>query len=104
MSRADVLGCAFVTAPVPLPGGKSVVVREMSAGERAKFFALTKEGKDLAELQAWLVAWCVVEGEGRAFSDADVPELTKRPSRVLQPIADASLKLSGLSEGDEKKE
>ena len=104
MSRADVLGCEFVMTTIPLGGGKSAIVREMSAGERAKFFALSKDGKDLAELQAWLAAWCVVEASGeRAFSDADVPELMKRPSRVLQPIADAVLKLSGLGD-DEKKE
>jgi hypothetical protein len=104
MSRAEVLGCEFVTAKVSLPGGKSATVRELSAGERGKFFRLSKDAKDFAEIQAWLVAWCVVGDDGkRSFTDDDVASLMERPARVLQPIAEAVLKLSGLGD-DEKKE
>ena len=105
MSRADILGCEFVTAPVPLPGGKSATVRDLSAGERGKFFALSKETKDPTEMYAWLAAWGSIEANGeRSFSDADVPELMKRPHRVLQPLAEKVLRLSGLAEDDAKKD
>ena len=104
MSRADVMGCEFNTAKVSLPGGKSATVRELSAGERGEFFKLSKDGANLAEIQAWLASRCVIEVNGeRAFSDADVPELMKRPGRVLQPLAEKILALSGLGD-DEKKE
>jgi hypothetical protein len=103
MSRADILGCEFVTKSVPLPGGKSATVRELSAGERGEFFDLTKRTKNLAEIQAWLVRWGSVNADGsEAFTDADVPVLIKRPSRVLQPLSEEVLKLSGLAEDESK--
>lgn len=105
MSRADILGCEFVTATVALPGGRSATVRELTAGERWKFFELVKATKNLSEIQASLVAWGAVDADGKqAFSDEDVPELIKRPPRVLQPLAEKVLELSGLQEGESKKE
>lgn len=105
MSRADILGCEFATAKVALPSGKTATVRELSAGERWRFFELTKRTKDLAEIQATLVAMASLNEDGtQAFTDEDVPELIKRPPRVLQPLSEEVLRLSGLAEGESKKE
>ena len=105
MSRADVLGCEFVTGEVALPNGKKATVRELSAGERGRFFALTKDIKDPTEMYAWLAAWGSIEADGsRSFADADVPELMQRPHRVLQPLAEKVLMLSGLAEDETKKD
>lgn len=103
MSRADILGCELVTASVSLPNGKTATVRELSAGERWKFFELTRRTKDLAEIQATLVAWGSVDADGkRSFADEDVPELMQHSPRVLTPLAEKVLELSGLAEGESK--
>jgi hypothetical protein len=88
---------------VPEWGGV-VTVQEMTAAQRDEFdefvLATREEGK-MKGLRAVVVSICAVDEEGkRLFTNLDVPDLQKQSSKVIGRIADAAMKLSGLSEDD----
>jgi hypothetical protein len=57
---------------------------------------------DLTNTRAKLVArcWIDVETNERMFSDSEVDELGTLPTSAMQTLADASMKINGLSDDD----
>jgi hypothetical protein len=95
---------------VPEWGG-TVRVKELSAGERDQFEALTtkitfRNNKQefeptLENIRAKLVALSVVDENGNnLFTTADVKELAKKSASAMNRICEVASRLSGL--GDEQ--
>lgn len=81
-----------------------ITVQEMTAAQRDEFdeFVLKmREQNKVQGLRAVVVSICAIDEDGeRIFSDLDVPDLQKQSSKVIGRIADAALKLSGMSNED----
>ncbi len=96
--------------PDPELAGKSVVVRSMSARERADFesqFAHPKTGKTrldrAAEIRERLVVATVIDESGNAlFTDDDIAALKEVDAAILESIVKASQELNDISEDDLK--
>jgi hypothetical protein len=93
------------TIDVEIPEwGGFVTVQEMSAAQRDEFdeFVLTmRESNKVQGLRTKVVSICVVDEEGkRVFTELDVPDLQKQSAKVIGKVADAAMKLSGLSDED----
>lgn len=81
-----------------------VKVRPMTAGQRARYESAmvelhqtNKNFDKIGEYGLKVVAWCVVDEEGkRIFNDADVKQLEQKSSAPILRIRDAALKLSGM--------
>jgi len=91
---------------VPEWGG-TVLVRGLTGAQRDAFdlkFLNWKE-KDqstLENIRATLVAWCIVDSDGkRLFNDtSDVKRLASKSALALERVFDAARDLSGLSNED----
>ena len=99
----------LVTETVDAPEwGGEVIVRTMTGGERDSFEeAISKANKggrmDLRGLKVKLVALTVIDEAGdRVFDDADMLELNKKSSGVLDRIFQVAQRLNGLSGEDAK--
>lgn len=81
----------------------SVVVRGMSAKERTQFekkFISERQGRTKRNFDAFreqLVVFCCVEPK---FSEADLDQLSMVRCDVIERIANAAMKLSGITEKD----
>ena len=85
---------------VQLPDGLSIKVRELSILQRAEFSHQAKE--DPSKLGAWLcVQACLDEHGFRMFADDQVGELMLKSPRLVEHVARAVMRLSGLAKDDE---
>lgn len=89
---------ALQTRDVPLPGGGSVRVRELSVLQRSEFRNRSKEDPHAAG--AWIVEQCCLDERGfRLFADGQVGELMVSSPRIVEHVSLAILQLSGLIGG-----
>jgi hypothetical protein len=81
--------------------GGDVNVRAMNAHERGQFIAATvlaKTERNMGEAEALLVTLCAVNESGdRLFTDDMVPRLALKNATPVHRIAEAALRLSGLT-------
>lgn len=100
LSAGDLMTAAACPAElVRLEGIGSVWVRGMTAGEAGKIGQMHTRGQG-DRLAAQMAAWCLQNADGsRMFRDDQVGELMGWRADLLQPIADAVLRLSGLEGG-----
>jgi len=85
---------------VHLPDGLTVRVRELSILQRAEFSRKAKE--DPVEAGAWLCAQACLDSQGfRMFADDQVGDLMLGSPRLVEHVAWAVMRLSGMSKGDE---
>lgn len=84
--------------------GAKITVRELSVGERAQVLRCAKD--DPAILSALLARLCILNPDGtQMFTEADADKLAAMRPEVVDPVARAVMRLSGMaSEGDEKKD
>ncbi len=97
------------TVAVPEWGG-SVIVRGLTGSERGRFqnSILSQNGKapgvgnvDMKEAEMRLVAYCVVDEEGkRLFGEKDIQNLGKKSGLALNRITTVAMRLSGFTESD----
>jgi hypothetical protein len=87
--------------------GCDVTVREMTGRERELYEQglLTGDGDnrkvDVGRLRARLVAFTVVNGDGRRlFDEADIDALAEKAGRPLKRIADVASRLNGIGEAE----
>lgn len=95
--RLALLGVFAARTAVVELGDCSVLVREMSLAMRRDFH---EAGKclDGHALQAWLTTRAIVDETGqRVFTDADEDYLLNGRVDLLQKVAEAVLRLSGLA-------
>lgn len=87
--------------PIPEWDGE-VIVQEMTANQRDAFeeWVLQKGDKDSPKgTRVAIIINTVVDEEGKQiFSDLDAPDLGKKPAEIIDRIASAGLRLSGMSE------
>ena len=86
------------TESVPLPDGTTVLVRKLTADEvkTMQRSYMLDEAKQLDGL-CYLMARCVVESDGRrVFEDSDAAKLAQGDYDVVETVAKAVLKFSGL--------
>lgn len=83
--------------PVPEWGGV-VLVREMTAAERDLYEQWTlEENADKTEIRARLVAFTVIDEDGKpVFSDIDIPDIKKLSGKIIARITRKSFELSGM--------
>lgn len=75
--------------------GGSVLVRELTAGDRLRFQALAKDASE--ELSAEVVAMGSINDDGTLlFTAADVARLAGKNAEPVERVAKAILVLSGL--------
>jgi hypothetical protein len=100
MSAAELLRAAAVPSEVvSLEGVGAVRVRGMTAGEAGKIGQMHNRGQG-DRLAAQLACWCLQNEDGSPmFQAGQVAELMGWRADLLQPIADAVLRLSGLEGG-----
>jgi len=91
---------------VPEWGGE-VLVRGLSGRQRDEFEGSLVEHRgrravmNTANMRAKLVAWSVVDEEGkRLFTNGDVPELGEHSAAAVNRIYGVAARLSGLSDED----
>lgn len=90
---------ALAEQDVPLPGGKSVRARELSVLQRAEFARRSNEDPQAAG--AWLVAVSCIDHQGfRMFTDEQAGDLMLKSPRIVEHVALAVMRLSGLIRGD----
>ena len=118
-SKAEVLAAAKSSRKeitVELPSMEcTVLLREMTGSDHDGFVASMQKDvgyddeklqrvkeTDLTNTRAKLVArcWIDVETNERMFSDSEVDELGTLPTSAMQTLADASMKINGLSDDD----
>lgn len=98
------------TSEVEVPEwGGTVRIRELSAAEveRMGFGVATPDGKtDLRRAEGLMVrviAWGVIDEDGKQlFTKRDVEALGQKSHRAADRVADAIMKLTGLSEEEEE--
>ena len=83
----------------------TVYVKSMSGQERDSFEAslVSKDGKNpvYANIRAKLVVRTACDETGkRLFSEADIPDLTRKSAAALQRIFEVAQRLSGISSKD----
>lgn len=103
------LPCEDVEVP---EWGGTVRVRGLDGAERDKFEArfvgddgkASTKGKALELYRARLVAACVVDEQGKRLfqGDAVVRRLGEKSAVALQRVCDVAMRLSGMSEDDQK--
>lgn len=104
LNRADIIGKQLKTQSVAVPEwGGDVVVREISAGERAAFEAWCGSRKDEAGgfdglRERIVVLSCIDEFGAPLFTQDDIPALRDLSGSALGRLADAALDLSGMSD------
>lgn len=102
LGASDILArLALATEPVELPGGGTVIVRELSVAQRGQFADLIRTGA--APVLPWLVVQAVVDENGeRVFGPGDEEKVAAGSPKILEVIGQAVLRLSGMSreEGD----
>lgn len=80
----------------------TVRIRGMSVAERDQWESENsrRKGEKLSpQLRARLLLRCCTDQYGASlFSPADLPELESLPAAVVEPLVDASLRLSGMTE------
>ncbi len=100
-------------APAPervdLPEGKHVYVRYLLACEQDRLEAQTGKERRSGHLnfRGRIVALCACDEQGnRIFTDDDAEELGRRPSPIIDPIAEKAVEINLLTrkavEGEEK--
>ena len=78
--------------------GGSVLARGLSAGERSRFAMMFEGDKAPENTQAMLVQMGTIDENGeQLFSEADVPELSKKSGQALEVIAAKIMALSGMT-------
>lgn len=102
LGASDILArLALATEPVELPGGGTVIVRELSVAQRGQFADIVRGGT--TPILPWLVCQCVVDETGqRLFGAGDEAKIADGSPKVLEVIGQAVMRLSGMSreEGD----
>ena len=79
-----------------LPDGEEITIHELTLEQRGKLMAAAK--KDAMSAQALVVCMgCEL------FTEADLKDVCKMSGEIVTQIADAILDVSGLSEGDARK-
>lgn len=96
----------FEDVDVPEWGG-TVRVKSLMGKERDALEASMIEGKgkkanvNLSNLRAKLVAWSVVDEDGkRVFSEADIAALGAKSAAALNRVYEVAQRLSGITEED----
>lgn len=85
--------------------GGTVTVRELTAGDRQRFRALSVAGDADGVLSAALVAMSAIDEDGQLlFATADLAALAGKNPAPIERLAKASLILSGLYEEPEQAE
>lgn len=85
---------ALKRSKVKVRGGE-VHFRELSVAERGKMLKAAQDNP--LEVPAWLVANCVTTPEGEPmFSEAQAAEVLKAAPEVVDAVASAVLRLSGM--------
>lgn len=109
LSREQFLSAAVLPieeVDVPALGGK-VRVRGLTLAQRDEYEAsvIDSRGKRISlnreNLRAKLIVRCVIDANGdRLFKDEDAPAVGHLPAAALEPLFEASQRLSGLSPSD----
>lgn len=88
---------ALPTEKVDVPElGGHVYIRTMTAGDRDRFEVQISQTRD--NFRARLVAFTACDEKGaRVFDEGDIAMLSKLPANVVQPIAEAALRLNRLT-------
>lgn len=105
LSREALLGATEVpTESVFIPALKgSVVVRGMTAKERTQFerkFIQEKRGRTSRNFDAFREQLCIFCCVDPKLTEADVERLSGVRADVLEPIANAGMRLSGMTDKD----
>lgn len=111
--RDDALNAADVPeelVTVPEWGGSVFLVRGLTAGEQADFYdkvSVVKNGEVTINKKLWsveLVIACAFDPETkkRVFEAADRDALNRKSAAVLNRLAFAASRLSGLGDGQDK--
>jgi len=80
-------------------GGSTVHVREMNVKERAKLLEMVKT--EQAMVPAFLVRTCAITEDGKPlFTEKDADALASSAPAVVDAVAAAVMKLSGMEGGD----
>lgn len=87
---------ALAQERVPLPDGGAVVIRELSALQRAEFARV--QATERETVAAWLASQACMSDDGfRLFSDDDVGQLMVSSPRFVEHVALNVMRLSGLT-------
>ena len=97
------------TIVIPEWGNAEIVIKSMSLRERARLFEKTRgadEELSIAEFYPYVIVMCSYDPETnpRAFTEADVDMLQDKSAAVLERIATAALRISGLGVDAEKQQ
>lgn len=100
LTAKEILARAVLaTEVVKVPGGGTVLVRELSVAQRATFSERAKA--DPLGLVVWLAAECCVDESGaKLFDDESAKALHEGSPRIVDAIGQAVLKLSGMRDED----
>lgn len=108
LSKAAILAAKLKTSTVDCPEwGGCVSVRELNAGERARFeeyiAAKTKAGQSLDDVRERLVVLACVDDDGAPlFTDEDIPGLRNLSGEVVARVADEVLAISGMTDREDE--
>jgi imidazoleglycerol phosphate dehydratase HisB len=99
LTRQEILGADDLQLDehaVPEWGG-TVYLRALTSAEREQLEGRVRQGTVVEGLREQLVAAAVVDVSGRAlFTPADVPALAEKNGAVMDRLATAILRLSGM--------
>lgn len=89
----------------PVTGDDVVLVRAMSGKERSNYLGSitqvrgTRTEPNMANLQAKLVARCIVDEQGnRVFTDQDINALGEKSGAALERVFSVASEISGLTD------
>ena len=82
-----------------LQEGGQVWIQEMDAAARDRFDEWVVNNKDRKGMRARIIIETAVDDDGKLmFSDLDIPDLLKKPSKLIIRLADAGMEISGMNE------
>jgi len=111
LTRSEILEAAdILTEEIIVPDwGGSVFVRGLTGAQRDEFEMQVMEQRgrkqiwNRKDVRARLVVVSVVDEDGELlFSQSDIPAVSKKSARALEPIFDTARRLSGMSVADVK--
>ena len=108
LTKAAILAARLKTKALAVPEwGGEVLVRELTAGERATFEEAAgnavKSGSPIRDIRERLALLACVDVAGESlFVEADFPALQKASGAALSRVAELAMELSGMTvEADE---
>lgn len=98
-TAADFLKLAALKRTTVDVQGQAVHVRELSVRERAELLDLMKGQPGM--VPAWLVQKCALSDDGRQlFTEKEADALAASAPSVVDAVAAAVMRVSGMSEGE----